>query len=49
MTNGVGGSHGKRRKGTAEKKRGEKGQKTPLKRKTLLTPGMAKQKPDDVK
>ena len=49
MTNGVGGSHGKRRKGAASKKRGEKGQKTPLKRKALLTAGLAKEKPDDLK
>jgi hypothetical protein len=37
------------RKAAAGKKRGEKGEKTPLKRKTLMTAGLAKEKPDDVK
>jgi hypothetical protein len=42
MTNGAGGSHGKRHKGTAANKRGDKDQKTPAKRKSLLTAGLAK-------
>jgi hypothetical protein len=49
MTNGAGGSHGKGRKAAAGKKRGEKGEKTPSKRKALLTAGLAKEKPGDVK
>jgi hypothetical protein len=49
MTNGAGGSHGKRHKVTAAKQRGEKEQKAPLKRKSLLTAGLTKEKPDEAK
>jgi hypothetical protein len=49
MTNGGSPHHGKRQKGAGAKKRGQKGDKTPLKRKSLLTAGLAKEKPDEVK